>query len=154
VRRGAGGGGGGGAHGGRTSPARTASPAPATSRATGGGPRDERAARAKVAADWEKLFAPGTSARQRTRLLQGGAKLQLLVQALAHDPRAADTSAKVSKVAFTSPTKADVTYTVLLKGRPVVRDAKGTAVLENGTWKASVAALCALVEKNPGGSSC
>ena len=150
---GGGGGSGGTAHGATTSPP-AATSGPTKSHAPGGGPSDERAARAEVVANWQKVFSPRTSPRERTRLLQDGGKLQLLVQALAHDPRAANAGAKVSRVTFTSPTAADVTYTVLLKGRPVVRDAKGTSVLEGGTWKVSVTTVCALVAKGTSGSAC
>jgi hypothetical protein len=126
----------------------TASPTgtPAASASGGGaGPADEAAARARVTADWQKFFSSSTSPEDRTELLQGGKQLQLVVQAFAHDPRAEGSRATVSSVVFTSPTAADVTYDVAVRGRTVLPHAKGTSVLEHGTWKVSVTTLCALL---------
>jgi hypothetical protein len=61
--------------------------------------------------------------------------------------------ANVEKIEFTSPTEADVTYTLTLNGATALPNASGTAVEQNGTWKVSVKTLCALVQLSGNGSS-
>jgi hypothetical protein len=68
-----------------------------------------------------------------------------VLQAFAGDSRVGKVKAKVSKVEFTSPTEATVTYTLSLSGQNVLTDATGTSVLQNKVWKVSVKSLCGLI---------
>jgi hypothetical protein len=62
-------------------------------------------------------------------------------------------SAKVSNVQLTSSKQATVTYTVYLGNTAALPNAKGVAVLENGTWKVSDASFCELLTLQNGGKA-
>jgi hypothetical protein len=46
-----------------------------------------------------------------------------------------------------------VTYDILLNGTPALSNQKGTAVLENGTWKVGVSSFCGLLSLENGGNT-
>ena len=46
---------------------------------------------------------------------------------------------------ITSPSKATVTYDILLSGTPVLTNQKGAAVHQDGIWKVSVTSFCGLL---------
>ncbi|MFE3111106.1 hypothetical protein [Kitasatospora indigofera] len=117
--------------------------APAT--LSGTAPADPAAAEATVRENWEKFFNPSTSLDDRTALLQNGEQLKPLLQTVVENPQGGQAQAKVSNVTFTSPTAADVTYTLTIQGNVVQADAKGKAVLVDGTWKISTTTFCGLV---------
>ena len=53
----------------------------------------------------------------------------------------------------TSPTQAQVTYTILVSGSPVLKNQKGLAVKQNGTWKVGDQSFCALLAMENGGKT-
>jgi hypothetical protein len=59
--------------------------------------------------------------------------------------------AKVTKVDFTSPTTATVTYDLLSHGSTLLPGATGQAVLQSGQWKVSQSTFCTLVALGAGG---
>jgi hypothetical protein len=138
--------GGGGGEGASPSPSRTTSTAPATP-----GPSRSPSATAtthaeqQVKENWEKFFSPNTPLSQKAALLENGNRLQPLLQAFSGDPRVGQVQATVKSVEITSPTEATVTYTLSLKGTPVLPNATGTSVLQDDVWKVSVRSLCSLV---------
>ena len=69
-----------------------------------------------------------------------------VMAAFSGDERGGQVEAQVTEVEFTSPTKATVTYTLLVNGATALPDTSGTAVEDDGTWKVSVSTLCALVQ--------
>ncbi len=123
-----------------SSPATSASATP-----SGTAPADPAAAEATVKQNWEKFFNPSTSLDDRTALLQNGEQLKPLLQTVVENPQGGQAQAQVSNVTFTSPTTADVTYTLSIQGNVVQADAKGKAVLVDGTWKISTTTFCGLV---------
>jgi len=64
----------------------------------------------------------------------------------------ANTKATVSEVRFTSAATAEVRYSVLVNGEPLVDDAAGAARLVDGRWKVTRATICANLED--AGSPC
>ncbi|MCQ4083253.1 hypothetical protein NGB36_22270 [Streptomyces sp. RB6PN25] len=123
-------------------PTQTSTPTPSPTAAAPGNPA---AARTQVEQDWVKFFSPKTSLADKTTLLENGQQLQQLVQSFANDPRVGQVEASVQNVQFTSPTGATVTYTLSLKGTPVLPNASGTSVLQNNVWKVSDKSLCSLI---------
>ncbi|MET9618594.1 hypothetical protein [Kitasatospora indigofera] len=123
-----------------SSPATSASATP-----SGTAPADPAAAEATVKQNWEKFFNPSTSLDDRTALLQNGEQLKPLLQTVVENPQGGQAQAQVGNVTFTSPTTADVTYTLSIQGNVVQADAKGKAVLVDGTWKVSTTTFCGLV---------
>ena len=78
-------------------------------------------------------------------MLQNGQQFASVIQAQANSPLAQGSSAKVTAVTVVSPTKAKVTYSILLAGQVVLADQKGEATLEAGVWKVSAKSFSALL---------
>ncbi|MEV8536945.1 hypothetical protein [Streptomyces sp. NPDC051211] len=110
------------------------------------GPADPAAARAEIEKNWAAFFNPKTPGGERAGLLENGADLAPLLAGLTDDANAAELSAEVTDVAFTTPTEARVTYDLVLSGLPVLPGGKGTAVLQDRVWKVSEKTVCSLVE--------
>ncbi|KUM71062.1 hypothetical protein AQI84_29985 [Streptomyces griseorubiginosus] len=119
----------------------TPSAAPST-----GGPADAAAARREITTNWQKFFDPKTSTKDKQAVLEDGDKMGPVLRAFSGDQRGGQVKAQVTKVQFTKPDQATVTYTLLLNGATALPDASGTAVEEGGHWKVSVNTLCALVQ--------
>ncbi|QFR02438.1 hypothetical protein F9278_08580 [Streptomyces phaeolivaceus] len=127
---------------------RTASePAEETTSATASasGPADTAAAEKEIQQNWKTFFDPSTSTEEKQAVLENGDEMGPVLAAFSGDERGGQVEAEVQKVAFTSATGADVTYTLLLEGATALPDAAGTAVEQDGTWKVSVKTLCGLV---------
>ncbi|WP_328668005.1 hypothetical protein [Streptomyces sp. NBC_00328] len=135
----------------------SASPTPPAEQSTGvpsaTAPADPAAAQQEIRQNWEKFFDPAVSAKEKQAVLQNGDQMAPLLQGFNGDQRGQQVKADVEKIEFTSPTEADVTYTLTLNGATALPNASGTAVEQNGTWKVSVKTLCALVQLSGNGSS-
>jgi hypothetical protein len=108
---------------------------------TGSGSSAEKA----IAANWTAFFSPKTPVSKRVSLLQNGSTFASVIQAQASSSLASEASASVQKVTVTSPSQATVDYTILLAGTPVLKNQKGVAVYQDGTWKVGVASFCGLL---------
>ncbi|MET9829988.1 hypothetical protein ABZ078_11845 [Streptomyces sp. NPDC006385] len=109
-------------------------------------PADVGAAETEIKQNWAKFFDPKTSLEDKQTVLENGDRMRPVLQAFSGDERGGQVQAKVSKVEFTSPTEANVTYDLTLKGATALPNASGTAVEQDGTWKVSAKSLCALVQ--------
>ncbi|MGP3685054.1 hypothetical protein ACTVZO_10135 [Streptomyces sp. IBSNAI002] len=110
------------------------------------GPADPAKAKAEVEKNWTAFFDSKVSVEEKAKVLENGEFLEPLLGGFAGNTDASVSSAKVTDVAFTSPTEADVTYDLQVGGFPVLPGSKGTAILEDGVWKVSTKTLCALIE--------
>lgn len=108
-------------------------------------PADAAAARAEIIANWQKFFDSSTPSSVAKGLLEQGGSLGPALKKAQEEDRATggQRSANVSKVQFTSPTRANVLYRLNAAGRTL--NASGVAVLENGTWKVADITFCTLV---------
>jgi hypothetical protein len=106
----------------------------------------------QVAANWTTFFFGHTSASKREALIQDGPQFLPTIDAQSGNTISLSTVVKVTKVTLTSPTQADVSYSILLAGQPALPNQTGVAVLENGVWKVSAATFCALLSLENGGS--
>jgi hypothetical protein len=97
------------------------------------------------------FFDDKTPLDQSEAVLQDGVAFKDTLVAQGQSQFAAQASATVSKVVVTSPSKASVTFTILLSGSPVLKDQQGYAVREGGVWKVAGVTFCGLlqVEGNP-----
>jgi hypothetical protein len=77
--------------------------------------------------------------------LQNGPKLSAALAQEATNPTAATLTATVSAVTLLNPHVANVTWTLLSKGAPLLSNTAGQAVLEDGTWKLAAGTFCGLV---------
>lgn len=118
-------------------------------------PSATQAAAAQVKSDWQRFFAGTTPAAQKIALLQNGQQFAKTIQAQAASPIGQGVQAQVTSVKILSPTKAAVTYTILIAGKPVLKNATGQAVLQNGSWKVGAASFQGLLalEQQSGGAS-
>ncbi|WP_328428729.1 hypothetical protein [Streptomyces sp. NBC_00443] len=115
-------------------------------------PADVGAAETEIKQNWQKFFDPATPTEEKQTVLENGDRMGPVLQAFSGDERGGQVEAKVSKVEFTSPTDANVTYELTLKGATALPGASGTAVEQDGTWKVSAKTLCALVQLSGNGS--
>ncbi|MEV6973076.1 hypothetical protein [Kitasatospora sp. NPDC093806] len=115
-------------------------------------PADPATAKTEITNNWQKFFDPTTPIPEKASLLQNGDLLLPILQGFSQDPRVGQVQAKVTDVAFTSPTEATVTYELSLQGAVVEPAASGQAVLDKGTWKVSRSTLCGLLVQAAGAS--
>jgi hypothetical protein len=109
-------------------------------------PADAAAAETEIKENWTKFFDPRVSTEDKAKLLENGEQLTPVLEAFSGDQSGQDVQAAVTDVAFTSPTEADVTYSLILKGATALPNAQGVAVLQDDVWKISTKTLCALVQ--------
>ncbi|MFE9775490.1 hypothetical protein ACFYOV_28205 [Streptomyces sp. NPDC005931] len=131
-------------------PSPTVRPTTSTPAAT---PPNAAQAEQEIRQNWQKFFDPGTPLEEKQSVLEHGERMALVLRAFSGDERGGQVQAKVTKVEFTSPTNADVTYDLTLKGATALPNASGTAVEQDGTWKVSAKTLCALVQMSGNGSA-
>jgi hypothetical protein len=122
-------------------PAATTPTAPPTATV----PPDLATATAEVERNWERFFNPRTPLAERVALVKDGKQMEAMVKAFAAHPRYGQVKAVVEEVVFATPTTADVSYTLYLRGRPLPV-ALGNAVLQDGIWKLSAPTFCALAQ--------
>jgi len=123
--------------------------------ACGGGGESTADKKAKITTNWEALFNPSIPVSQKYDLLENGttAKLKAVIDAASKNPQAAGTKAKVKTVTINGD-KANVTYDLVStqNDQPLLPNAQGVAVKQNGKWKVSQQTFCALLAL--GGASC
>ncbi len=127
----------------------SSAPAPSSAAATPSASGPE----ATIAANWVTFFDAKTPVAKRLALLQDGQALASVIRSQAGGGLAAQATAKVTKVTMVSPTKAKVSYTILISGSPALSGQTGVAVLQNGTWKVGLASFCGLLTLENGGKT-
>ncbi|GAA2310367.1 hypothetical protein GCM10010431_33080 [Streptomyces kunmingensis] len=130
--------------GSESDPPTPASPTPSSQEPTG--PANEAAAKKEIKANWKKFFDPDVSLKEKQDVLENGSRMRPVLDSFDGDERGGQVEANIDTIVFTSPTAADVTYSLTLKGATMLPGAKGTSVEHDGTWKVSVKTLCALVK--------
>jgi hypothetical protein len=106
-----------------------------------------------IAANWTAFFNAKTPAATRVGLLQDGQEFAAVIKAQAGSGLASEASAKVTKVTLASSSQANVTYSILLAGQPVLQNQAGVAVYQDGTWKVGVASFCGLLATENAGNT-
>lgn len=100
---------------------------------------------AAIRRDWTRFFNGSTPAATKIPLLQNGQRFSRVLKAEAASPLAQQAQARVSHVQVTGPDQAKVRYTVLLAGKPVLKDQLGTAVRSGHTWQVGDVSFCQLL---------
>ncbi|NGN67336.1 hypothetical protein G5C51_25960 [Streptomyces sp. A7024] len=137
--------------GGTGEPKKTPKPQPSSSASSapagggGGAPADKAVAEKEIKENWQKLFDPKTPIKEKPDYLEDGDEMQPLMDQMSNAKELKQVAAKVTKVTFTSPEKAEVKYALTLNGETAVPNTTGTAVLQDGTWKVSKNSICALI---------
>ncbi|MEV3965263.1 hypothetical protein AB0M34_31005 [Nocardia sp. NPDC050193] len=91
------------------------------------------------------FFDGKSPAATRAGLVEKGDAFAPMLEGMAADPRASGTSVTVAAVQLVDDKTADVTYTLLLGGNPVLPDQSGQAIKEGGTWKVAAMTFCSLL---------
>jgi hypothetical protein len=123
------------------SPTSTASSPPASSPASSAG-----SAAATIKANWEAFFSASTPTARRVALLQNGSQFASLIAAQSKSSLASSASAKVSSVSGITASQAMVAYDIVVAGTPALKNQKGVAVKEGGTWKVGDQSFCGLLQ--------
>lgn len=103
-------------------------------------------AQAQIRRNWASFFSPSTSASEKEALLQNGQQFASVITAATNNPLASQVSATVSEAKLSGPTTATVTYTVSLAGKPVLKNATGTAVKSGNSWLVGDVSFCELLK--------
>ncbi|MBB5915516.1 hypothetical protein BJY24_004428 [Nocardia transvalensis] len=98
------------------------------------------------------FFSGSTPAQQKAAIVQKGDVFLPILEAQAANPQAQGTSSTVAGVKLTDPDHADVTYSILIGGNPMLPDQTGQAVKEGGQWKVATPTFCALLAIQGGNS--
>lgn len=135
--------------GGSSSPPASSASSPAASATAGSGSADSK----QIAANWTTFFSAKTPVSKRVSLLQDGQQFASIIKSQAGGGLAASATAKVTRVAVTSPSQATVTYNILVAGQTALSGKTGTAVKQDGTWKVGVSSFCGLLALENGGKT-
>jgi hypothetical protein len=114
-------------------------PATATSGAASGSDA------AAIKSVYQKFVDLSVPVDQKLGLIQDGAEFKDAMEAEAKNPQAKNIGFQVTDVKVTSANLADVTFTILSSGSPLLPNQHGFAVKEGGTWKVSGATFCGLL---------
>jgi hypothetical protein len=136
-----------------TTRAAASSAASATVASAAAGPVDVAGATAQVKQAYSTFFSSGTPASNKLAHLESASTLGAAIKAAGKAIPPGQQSATVSSVTFTTPTEANLTYSLSIGGKVVLPNADGGAVLEAGTWKVAKKTFCTLVLLGAGVSS-
>ncbi|MET9214159.1 MULTISPECIES: hypothetical protein [unclassified Nocardia] len=126
------------------SAAATSSAAPATA---------DAATTQAITQAYTTFFDGSKPATERAALVQSGDAFLAILQAQAQNPQSSGTSVTVSTVKVTGADTADVGYTLLMGGNPVLPDQTGQAVKQGESWKVAATTFCALLAIQGGTST-
>jgi hypothetical protein len=105
---------------------------------------------ATIAANYVKFFDGTQPAADKIGLLENGTQYTKEIDAQAASPLGKMASVAVSAVTITSPTTADVKYSILVGGTPALPNQTGKAVLQDGVWKVGADSFLALLALQQG----
>jgi len=105
---------------------------------------------ATIAANYVAFFDGTKSVADKAGLLENGQQYTKELEAQADSPLREMATATVSAVKITSPTTADVTYSILVGGTPALPNQPGKAVQQDGVWKVSADSFLALLALQAG----
>lgn len=100
---------------------------------------------AEIKTAYVRFFSSKTSVADSVAVIQDGTAFKDTLAQQAKTDVAQTTSATVSTVVANSADKASVVFTILQAGTPVLPNANGFAVREDGRWKVAGATFCGLL---------
>jgi hypothetical protein len=108
------------------------------------------AAVSQITHNCNTFFNASTPNNTRVNLLQDGSAFATALKDFATSPFASAVTSKVDSVTLTSATEATVKYDLSALGTSVAKDASGTSVLQDGTWKVGDSVFCGLLSEAKG----
>jgi hypothetical protein len=94
------------------------------------------------------FFDPATPTATRLSLLENGSKFSDVLAGQATSAQGKETAAQVTAVTVKG-SSADVTWSLLLSGIPVLKGQKGQAILTKGVWQVADSSFCGLLSMQP-----
>ena len=131
--------------GGSASTTSSGAAATSTTAATASATASAASAKSRIKHNWTEFFNASTSNAKRLAVLQNAQQYKQVIIAQSKNPLARQSTAKVNGITLTAPDKATVHYTVLVAGKPALKNQTGTAIKSGGTWKVSDKSFCALL---------
>ncbi|WP_433621210.1 hypothetical protein [Nocardia sp. CA-120079] len=125
----------------------------ASSNATAAVAQADSATTKAVTDAYVTFFNGAAPADQRIAAVEKGQDFGPVLQAQSGNPQAQGTSATVSAVKLLDAAHADVTYTLLMGGNPVLPDQVGQAVKDGAQWKVAATTFCSLLALQGGQST-
>lgn len=98
------------------------------------------------------FFNGSTPPAERAALVENGDVFLPTLEGMTANPQAMGTTATVEGVTLTDPENAEVKWTLLMNGAPVLPDQSGAAIQEDGTWKVTATTFCTLLAIQGGGA--
>ncbi|MFH0916864.1 MAG: hypothetical protein V1912_10505 [bacterium] len=105
---------------------------------------------ATIAENWVKFFDGTLPPADKIGLLENGQQYTKEIEAQGASALAKMATAEVSSVSITSPTAAEVKYTILVGGQPALPNQTGEAILQDGVWKVGADSFLALLALQQG----
>ena len=101
-----------------------------------------------VATNWVTFFDPATPTATKLTLLENGSKFSAVLAGQATSAQGKETAAQVTAVTVAG-SSANVTWSLLLSGIPVLKGQKGQAILTKGVWQVADSSFCGLLSMQP-----
>lgn len=107
----------------------------------------------RIATNYVKFFDGTQPVADKIGLLENGTQYTKELEAQGASPLTKMASVSVSSVTITSPTTAEVKYSILVGGQPALPDQIGEAVLQDGVWKVGIDSFMALLALQQGSTT-
>lgn len=135
-----------------TTTAATTTEATETSAAAAAGESADPATTEAVTNAYVTFFNGSTPPAERAALVENGDVFLPTLEGMTANPQAMGTTATVEGVTLSDPATADVKWTLLMNGAPVLPDQSGNAIEQDGQWKVSATTFCTLLAIQGGGA--
>jgi ABC-type phosphate transport system substrate-binding protein len=120
----------------------------------GGGSRSvtpaNAASKSAVTKAYATLFGTKATLGQSVAALQHGKRFAAAIKKASKSSFASKSSATVRSVRLQSPHTAKVTFSILVGGQPLLKNAPGYAVRQNGRWQVAAKTFCGLLKLQGG----
>ena len=94
---------------------------------------------------WQDFFSSRTPISERIGLAEDGNRFAGLIRSRLGNWPGTRTAAIVHSVSLAHARQAQISYTILVNGKPVGGSRKGVAIYLGGRWKVGLAGVCAML---------
>ncbi|MGV9674950.1 hypothetical protein ACWDSJ_06705 [Nocardia sp. NPDC003482] len=105
----------------------------------------ERPPNLTVAETYQRFFDGHSPTDEKIDLVENGRAFADTLRARADAPIVKGTTAIVERVAETAPDHADITFTLVVNGKPALTGQQGAAVRAGAIWRVTAKTFCAVL---------
>ncbi|MFF0494475.1 hypothetical protein ACFYTQ_36125 [Nocardia sp. NPDC004068] len=105
----------------------------------------ERPPALTVAETYQRFFDGHSPTDEKIDLVENGRAFADTLRARADAPMVKGSTAIVEQVTETQSDRAEVTFTLVIDGRPALSGQRGSAVRVDGSWKVSASTFCVVL---------